>query len=301
MRLLYLPIVLLAVSPFSYGQSQKDQLRELQRDVALLQDSVRVLQSSFDQKTAALTILVQQALDNVNRVNTSIAIMNAALGDQEKKVAAPVAIVGQKVDSMAEEFRFVRESITDLNSRMSKLQAGLTDTLNTMKTLQAPPPAPTAVPGGAPGGAPGAPPPGMSAQTTYENALRDMSSGNAELAMQGFSDYLRYFPTTDYAPNAQFYIGQIYYQKQDFENAIKAFDTVLVQYSENNKTPDAGYMKGMALLKSGLRSAAYKEFKAVVTKYPSSDVAGKARQEIKKLGLPVPAASSGAARRRGRR
>jgi len=290
MRLLCLPITLLAAAMLCFGQKQE--VKELQRDVALLQDSVRILQSSLDQKTAALTVLVQQTLDNVNRANTNIALLNAALSDQEKKVAAPVAGVGQKIDQLTEEFRFVSESIKDLNSRMSKLQMQLQDTVNTIKTLQAPPPPPGAISGG--------PPPGMSAQTTYENAMRDKSAGNLDLALQGFNDYLRYFPDTDFSPNAQFYVGEIYFQKGDYDNASKAFDAVLEKYSENNKTPDAHFMKGLSLLKSGQRNDAYKEFSYVVTKYPASDVAGKSRLEIKKLGLRVPAASS-ATRRRGKR
>lgn len=294
MRQLYLPIVFLALSPLAFGQKQE--IKELQRDVALLQDSVRVLQSSLDTKTSALTVLVQQALDNVNRANTQVEVLKQMLGDQDKKVAGPVLGVGQKVDAMADEFRAVSDSIRDLNSRMSKLQAQLTDTLNVIKTIQAPPPAPTA----APGGAPGTPPAGMSAVTTYDNAIRDLNSGNFDMAMQGFTDYLRYFPQSDYAPNAQFYIGQVYYNKGDYDNAAKAYDVVLEHYSENNKTPDAHYMKGMALVKAGLKSDAVKEFRFVVQKFPASDVAGKAKLELKRLNVAVPAASRPAARR-GRR
>ena len=69
--------------------------------------------------------------------------------------------------------------------------------------------------------------------------------------MQGFQEYLRYYNNTELAPNAQFYIGQIHYDKTDFAPAVQAFDTVLEKYPENNKTADATYMKGMALLKSG--------------------------------------------------
>jgi tol-pal system protein YbgF len=291
MRLLYLPIVLLAFPTLSFAENKE--IRELQRDIALLQDSVRNLQSSFDQKTAALTVLVQQALDNVNKANTSIAVMQQKLNDQEKQVATPVLGLGQKVDSMAEQFAAVSENVRDLTSRMGKVQAQLQDTLNTIKTLQAPPPAPTAAPGASSG-----PPAGMTADATYNNARRDLSAGNLDLASQGFTDYLKYYGNTDLAPNAQFYVGTILYQKQDFESAVKAFDLVLENYSDNNKTPDAQYMKGMALLKMDQRMAASKEFKAVVQKYPSSEVAASARRELKKLGVAAPAASSKSTRRK---
>ena len=102
------------------------------------------------------------------------------------------------------------------------------------------------------------PPPGMSAKSLYESALRDRSGGNLDLALQGFQEYLRYYGNTELAPNAQFYIGQIHYDKNEFGPALQAFDAVLEKYPENNKTADATYMKGMALLKSGQRNEAAK-------------------------------------------
>ena len=70
-----------------------------------------------------------------------------------------------------------------------------------------------------------------------------------DLAMQEFSDYLKYFPKTDFAPNAQYYIADIYYRKGDYENALPAFDAVLEQYTDSSKTPDAHFMKGMSYSK----------------------------------------------------
>ena len=55
----------------------------------------------------------------------------------------------------------------------------------------------------------------MQAGATYTNAFRDYMGQKYDLAMQEFSDYLKYFPKTDFAPNAQFYIGDIYYRKGD--------------------------------------------------------------------------------------
>ena len=51
-------------------------------------------------------------------------------------------------------------------------------------------------------------------------------------------------------------------------------------------------MKGMALLKSGQSTAAGKEFLNVIQKYPKSEVAPKAREQRKALGLSVPSAQA---------
>ena len=138
----------------------------------------------------------------------------------------------------------------------------------------------------------------MSAKSLYETAMRDRSGGNLDLALQGFQEYLRYYSNTELAPNAQFYVGQIHYDKNEFQPALQAFDAVLEKFPDNNKTADATYMKGMALLKSGQRNEAAREFLNVITKYPNSEAAPKARIQRKALGLSVPTAQPASARKR---
>lgn len=284
----FLALIALTVPLLCFGQ--KRETIELQRDVALLQDQVRTLQRSLDEKMASLTVLMQQTLDSVNKANTSVAVLESAVRDrfqqQEKTVSGTVANVGNKVDQMSEEFRGVRESIADLNSRMQKLQAQVTDVKNAITTVQAPPPAPA----GAGGAAPTGPPAGMSADGLYKDAMRDFTGGRYDIAAGEFSDYLRYFGTTDYAPNAQFYLGMIAYNQQQYEEALKNFDMVLEKYPDNTKTPDAQYMKGMSLLKQNQRTAAAQEFRALIAKSPNSELAKKAKVEMDKLGLPYRAA-----------
>jgi len=290
--------VVLALAPFAFGASKE--MQELQRDVALLQDQVRTMQRTEDEKFAAMQALVQQTLESVNRTNTAVAVMenkiNDALKAQQQLAGGAVANVGQKLDQMAEDFRAVRESVLDMNTRMGKLDAKMADLQNLVSTMgrpQAPPPGPTGDLGtGTTTQVPTGPPAGMQAGTTYTNAFRDYKTGKYDLALQEFSDYLKYFPKTDFAPNAQFYLGDIYYRKGDYENAVPAFDALLEQYSENAKTADAHYMKGLSLRKMEKRDAAAKEFREVITKYPDSDLVANAKEQLKLMGL-----SAGAAKR----
>ncbi|HLJ13555.1 MAG TPA: tol-pal system protein YbgF [Bryobacteraceae bacterium] len=288
--------LLFLIGPMAcFGENK--QMVELQRDVASLQDSVRNLQRSLDEKVGMLTALLQQTLDSANKANASVAVLqntiNEKLSEQAKNVGGSAAVVGSKVDQMANEFGAVRESVADMNSRMARLEAKIVDLGNAVRTLNAPPPPP---PGQGPTGpgtstsavSPGsstAPPANMSAETTYNNAYADLQKGNFDLASQEFSDYLKYFPNTDYAPNAQFYLGDIYYRKGDFAAAAQAFDQVLERYPENSKTPSALYLKGMSLLNDHQRTAAAKEFRALIAKYPDDDLATKAKAELRKLGL----------------
>ena len=298
-------IVFLALAPFAFGASKE--IMELQRDMALLQDQVRTMKSAQDEKFAAMMALVQQTLDSVTRTNTALAVMenkfNDAMKQQQQSLSGPVANVGQKLDQMAEDFRAVRESVLDMNSRMSKLDAKMADLQNLINTMQHPaPPPPTGDNNGASNGltgqAPSGPPPGMQAAPTYTNAYRDYKAGKYDLAMQEFGDYLRYFGSTEFAPNVQYYIGDIYYRKADYDNALQAFDAVLEHYPDNSKTPDAHYMKGLSLLKSGKRDAAAREFRDVYSKYPDSEVAPQAKDQLKQLGLSVGSAAKSRAKHR---
>jgi TolA-binding protein len=303
MNLSRVVIVFLALSPFAFGASKE--IVELQRDVAMLQDQVRNLQSSLDQKMVAIQTLTQQTLDGVGHTTTAVAVMenrfNDTMKQQQQSLTAPVANVGQKLDQMSEDFRAVRESVLDMNTRMGKLDAKIADLENLINTVRAPaaapPPAPGTAPGGdpnssfppGPNGAAGGPPQGLQAGTLYTSAYSDQLAGKYDIAFQEFNDYLRYFGNTELAPKAQYYIANIYYRKADYNNALTAFDAVLEKFPENPSTPDASYMKAMCLMKLGRNDSAAREFREIYTRYVNDnpDTAAKAKAQLRDMGLTV--------------
>ncbi|HYO82558.1 MAG TPA: tetratricopeptide repeat protein [Bryobacteraceae bacterium] len=289
----------LLASATAYAAPSKE-IVQIQRDLALLQEQLRTVQQSTDEKLVRLTTLVEQALQSSTKANTSLAVLESGLRDRlSQQLAAPITGVTTRVDQMSTDLQAVREAVTDTSERIGKLQAQLVEISNTMRTLQAPPaPPPAAGAAGGPSPTASAAPAGLSPTQLYESALKDRSSGNLDLARQGFEEYLKWFASTDLAPNAQFYIGQIHYDKSEFQPAISAFDAVLERFPENNKTSDAMYMKGMALLRSGERTKAAQEFLTVIQKFPNAEVATKARAQRKALGLTVPTTAPTSSRRR---
>jgi|HubBroStandDraft_6_1064221.scaffolds.fasta_scaffold276613_1 tol-pal system protein YbgF len=296
-------ILFVALAPLTFGASKE--IVELQRDVAMLQDQVRNVQKSLDEKVTTIQTLVQQTLESVNNTNRTMAVMqdrfNDAMKQQQQQVSGPVLTVTQKLDQMSEDFRAVRESVLDMNTRMGKLDAKMADLQNLINTIKspAPPPPGATSPNGALGApeAQAGPPPGLSAETAYTNAYRDYLGGKYDLAMPEFNDYLKYFSNTQFASNVQFYIGDIYFKKQDYTNALQAFDNVLERFPDGNKTADAHYMKGMALMQLSRNDSAAREFRDVYTSYPDTDLAAKAKARLKELGLNVGTSPTRAKRR----
>jgi TolA-binding protein len=284
-RLLYFGIVF---GPVLLMGQRKEEIQSIQRDVAQLQEQVKQLQRSQDEKLAALQTLLQQAVDASTHVTSEMTAMqrqvDAKLNDQQGKLVAPVATLGAKVDQMSEDFRAVSTTVADMVRRMSALDTKLTDMSSAIRTLSAPPVAP---PPGA--GAQGGAPPGMSAETSYQTAYRDYNGGKPDLALQEFSDYVRYFPDSANAPGAQYYIGWIYYNGKQYTDAVKAFSAVL-DYPENPKTPDALYYKAVSLLKGEQRIEAGAAFREFLRKYPGNEHAAQANADLKLVGMGAPGA-----------
>ena len=274
-------LVALAIPATSFAQ--RKEIQELQREMGLLSEQVREIQRVQNEKFAALQALVQQILDDTRKTSTSVAVLDSTVRDklteQERKVMAPIAGVNTRVEQMANEFGILRESVGETNARLGKLQQQIIDLGNAVKTMQSP----AAPPPPGPGASGGLPP--VPAETLYSNALRDKSGGKPALALQQFKDYLSYYGSTELAPEAQFQIAEIYYSQGDMDQALQAYDALLEKFPENSKTVDALYMKGQTLLKTGKRTAGAAEFREVIRRFPRSDMATRARAQLKAMGL----------------
>jgi tol-pal system protein YbgF len=267
------------------------------------------LKESQDKQLAALTVLVQQALDTSKSSTTGVAViqnnLQQSLRDMESKVSTPVAGLSSRLDGMDQDMRTLQQSVGDLNGSMSKLQQQLTDLQHAVAILATPAPPPPAggtnstggsgVPGSpgvtpapAPSDAPCAP-----ASQLYPDANSDRGAGNYDLALKEYGDYLRCYGNLPLAPNAQFYIGTIHAAQGNYEAAVQDFDVVLEKYPDNSKTPDALYAKGMALVKLGRRTDGADEFAELIKHYPKSDLATKACDQRKSMGLSCTAPRGG--------
>jgi tol-pal system protein YbgF len=263
--------------------SQKNEVRELVRDVAILQQDVKDMRKAQDENNTANKVMVQQILEMVTKLNTSVAVLESGIRDrlreQEKNVVGPVAGVGVKVDQMTTEFQTLRGSVEDISSRLSKLEQKIVDLGTAMKTMQSPVPPPP--------GSGGVSSSGVSSESLYANALRDKQSGNLDLALEQLTEYLKEFGSTEAAPNAQYQIGEIYFEKKDYGPAVKAFDLVLEKYGENAKTRDAMLMKGLSLVRLGHRPEAAVVFRDLIDQFPNTEQAAKAKAQLAALNLPA--------------
>ena len=91
---------------------------------------------------------------------------------------------------------------------------------------------------------------------------------------------LRNYPDTDFSDNARYWIGECLYGKEQYEDAIGAWNQLLRDFPSSDKVPDARVKKGMALERLGRRSQALLEYRYVLDRYPNAPAARIARQKL---------------------
>ena len=290
------PTVLIAILFAGSCLGASKEIMELQRDIAQLQSQMQALQSSQDQKLAAIQALVTQSLDAAVKANTSVSVLaatvNQTLERELKTQMTPVAGLAAKVENTNNDVAEVRNSVADLNSSMNKILQRLGDINDAIKVLQAPPAAP---PTAANGGPPPVTPP---AETIFGNAFRDQNGGKLDLALAGYSDFLKFYPDDPNAPKAQLNIGEIHRQQGKLELAAQDFDAIIERYPASDITPDAYFMKGMSLKESGNKTDAIATFRSLIAKYPRKDQASQAKDQLRTMGVSLTAPPAAPARRK---
>lgn len=258
-------VALLATPAFPVAK----EIIQLQAAMARLEADLRDLRSSLDERMGMMRQLMQQSTDTVNK-------LNVAIEGVQRSIQGTVVAQGAKVDSMAGNVQAVHDSLEDIRARLSKLSDQMAQMRSAVETLQAPHQQ------AGPAAVPGAPPPAPDG--LYQSALRDLSSGNLPMALQQFQDYLRFYPDTDLAGNAQYYVGEVYYRQGKYQEAVQAYDQVLERYPRGNKTAAAHLKKGFALVELKDRDAGMRELRELVRRFPASEEAKIARERFPSLG-----------------
>ena len=196
-------------------------------------------------------------------------------GNEERLVAIQneLHIMGQRIDEMAFRMDTIVQEL-----RASRSGSGAGNPEQHPETGGVDPPAVAAAPPGA----------GMvSPEELYQNAYADYSRGNYLLAVLGFQEYVRRFPDSELADNAQYWVGESYFSSGDFDSAISAFDQMLARYPNGDRLPSAYLKKGLSYLEENRTPQGVLELQFLVRNYPQSDEARLARDHLQRLGLSV--------------
>lgn len=285
----------LAASP---AEAQRRELQQMAADLRILQEQTQLLQNAL----AGLT-------DALKAVNVRIDEQTAA----SRKTSADAKL---QADTMGSDIRVVRERVDDTNVRITSLSQevdSLRDAIAAMPVPTAAPVDPTlaglptdpavGAPGTTlpPGAAPGFPVPtlpaaapapaspnALSPSRLYEMAWADYTAGNYDLAVEGFASYVRSFPKSESADNAQYYIGESYFQRGKIPEAVDAFARVVSTYPRSDVAGQARYKRGLCYERMNQPDRAREEYDVVIKTLGETDAGRLAKQRLDALNRARP-------------
>jgi tol-pal system protein YbgF len=273
------------LAPPPAGAVSKEMI-ELQQQVQQLIQAQRDMRSAMDTNNATLKTLIQQSLDSINQLNNQMGVVQKAVQEMQANTGARIDTMSTQTQGLSDNMQDVQARVGKLSQQMTEMQA-LLQTIDGTLSVPGNAPAGGAAPSG-PGGSAAAPAVApISADTLYQNGLRDFTGGNYDLARQEFSDYLKNFPTNALAGNAQFYLGEVAYAQEDYQTAVTQYDMVLYSYPKSYKLAAALLKKGQAEVKLGQKASGTRDLREVIRRFPGTDEARQAQAKLKDLGAPT--------------
>jgi len=226
----------------------------------------------------------------IHGLGETLKVITTKMDDQG--AVARKAFADQKllIDNLIETTRILREKADDTNVRLSSVTQELQSLRQTIATMPAPSAGltPTGEPGtGEPGTPPGSgsvPPPNVSPTQWYERVSGDYAAGQYDLAIAGFESFIRAYPNSPQADDAQLYIGNSLFNDGKFQEAAQAYQKVISDYPKGDAVPTAYYKLGQTYENLQQLDLARKAYETVIKTYPTViDIATLAQNRLDAL------------------
>lgn len=141
------------------------------------------------------------------------------------------------------------------------------------------------------GGTPILPPPTVAADTTDTPVCDDVFRGALQLfqkrsypaAIEGFRTFQRRCPDSERADDAQYWIGESHYVREDYNRAILEFNDVL-SYRRGDRVPAALLRQAQAFLALGDKTDARLIVQKLASDYPDAAESPEAQELLQALG-----------------
>lgn len=264
--------------------------------------------SNFRLHLLSLSLLVGVAAPWA--ANAQASISNVGSGSVEDRVTTLERISnaqGQLVQQLQQQLSYTQRDIDSLRGQIQENQYQLSqvterqkniyqqlDTLSSSNSSSAASPAASDAAAGAAASSAGTP-----AQDSSSNAA-PVQSGDAntdynaavalvlekkqnEQAIAAFQAFVKKYPDSTYQPNANYWLGQLNYNKGKKDDAAYYFATVVKNYPKSPKSAEALYKVGVIMQEKGDSAKAKAVFQQVIKQYPNSDVAKQAQKRAAAL------------------
>lgn len=238
------------------GESKKAQA-DLQLRVETLQTEVRTLRTGIEEYKE----LLKKPSKEMDSMKENIVLRTKALEDKDR-------ILDEKDRSLEERMKGIEERLKGLEGRIGQLAAKQSEIEISLRAKETP--------------VEGKGVSGVSTRTgdLYRDAYETYQKGDYEGARRKFEAFLKQYPNTELSDNAQFWIGETYYARKDYEKAILEYEKAIAKYPEGDKISAALLKQAFAFLELGDKTNGRNLLRRVIERYPQSEQADMAKKRL---------------------
>ena len=237
-----------------YSVESKKAQADLLLRVESLQTEVRTLATGIEEYKD----LAKKPSKEMDRLRENIVLRTKALEDNEKMRQEKDKALEEKIKGIEERLKGLEGKIGQLASKQLELEGAIPSKEVSVDAK------------------------GVSTRAgdLYKAAYETFQKGDLEGARRKFEAFLKQYPNTELSDNAQFWIGETYYLKKDYEKAILEYEKAITKYPEGDKVPSALFKQALAFLELGDKTNGRNLLKRVMERYPQSDQAALAKKKL---------------------
>ncbi len=240
-------LIFALASSMSHAQLFSDS--DARKAILELRERIAAMEKALQQKDAELTA----RLDTAQRSQLEMANQNEVMRQEIAKLRGQVEALANEV---ATQQKRNRELYTDLDARLKKFEPSSVTIDGKTATVD------------------------RTEQSAYDTALAQFRSGDFRGSIGSFQQFLARFPSSSYAPAAQYFVGSAYFALKDYKASIAANQVIVDRYKDSPRAPEALLSIADSQLQLADKRAANKTLTRVIKEYPDSEAAVLAKERL---------------------
>lgn len=117
----------------------------------------------------------------------------------------------------------------------------------------------------------------------FEAAYGFYKAENYQSAAIAFRDFIRQFPQSVHEANVYYWMGNAYFLTGDYANSQDSYQNLITRFQDHPRVAEAMLNVAECQIESKAKTTAKKTLKQIVTQFPGSDAAEKAKKRLATL------------------
>jgi tol-pal system protein YbgF len=229
---------------------------------------------------------VKQRLERVERMVGSEMLMRQS--QQIEALQEEIASIREQLDQQGHELSTIKQRqrslYLDMDRRINAVETGAPAS---RKLSPVPAPGtidvPVSLPGGNASALPVSPSMDNKGKSDYDKAFGLLKEGRYKQAIVAFGGFLKSYPDSQYADNAQYWLAEANYANRQYKQALSEFQRLIAKYPNSSKAQGARLKIAYVYYELKNWSAARESLQQILKSFPDTNIAKRANERLEQI------------------